>query len=70
MKTEVAGNVGFALMRQFAVTYDLPNDALYFERYLNFGAPDIAAKFAIAYRRQYIRCHCPQLFLLAIEQPH
>lgn len=41
-KTEVAGNVGFALMRQFAVTYDLPNDALYFERYLNFGSPDIA----------------------------
>lgn len=41
-KTDVAGNVGFALMRQFAVTYDLPNDALYFERYLNFGAPDIA----------------------------
>jgi hypothetical protein len=41
-KTEVAGNVGFALMRQFAVTYDLPNDVLYFERYLNFGAPDIA----------------------------
>jgi hypothetical protein len=42
VKTEVAGNVGFALMRQFAVTYDLPNDALYFERYLNFGVPDIA----------------------------
>jgi len=41
-KTDVAGNVGFALMRQFAVTYDLANDALYFERYLNFGAPDIA----------------------------
>jgi hypothetical protein len=40
--TGVAGNVGFGLMRQFAVTYDLPNDALYFERYLNFGAPDIA----------------------------
>ena len=38
-RREVAGNVGFALMRQFAVTYDLPNDALYFERYLNFGAP-------------------------------
>ena len=31
-----------AFMRQFAVTYDLPNDALYFERYLNFGTPDIA----------------------------
>ncbi len=42
VKTEVAGNVGFALMRQFAVTYDLPNDAIYFERYLNFGSPDIA----------------------------
>ena len=42
VKTDVAGNVGFALMRQFAVTYDLPHDALYFERYLNFGAPDIA----------------------------
>jgi hypothetical protein len=41
VKTDLAGNVGFALMRQFAVTYDLPNDALYFERYLNFGAPDI-----------------------------
>lgn len=41
-KTETAGNVGHALMRQFAITYDLPNDALYFERYLNFGAPDIA----------------------------
>ena len=41
-KTEVAGNVGFALMRQFAITYDLANDALYFERYLNFGSPDIA----------------------------
>ena len=41
-KSEVAGNVGFALLRQFAVTYDLPNDALYFERYINFGTPDIA----------------------------
>ena len=41
-KSDVAGNVGFALMRQFAVTYDLANDALYFERYLNFGSPDIA----------------------------
>ena len=46
-KAEVAGNVGFALMRQFAVTYDLPNDALYFERYLNFGSPDIADRGGI-----------------------
>ncbi|MFO1324693.1 MAG: retropepsin-like aspartic protease [Burkholderiales bacterium] len=41
-QTEIAGNVGFGILRQFAVTYDLPNDALYFERYLNFGTPDIA----------------------------
>lgn len=42
VKTDLAGNVGHALMRQFAITYDLPNDTLYFERYLNFGAPDVA----------------------------
>ncbi len=41
-KTDIAGNVGHALMRQFAITYDLPHDAIYFERYLNFGAPDVA----------------------------
>ncbi|MCC6196278.1 MAG: aspartyl protease family protein [Burkholderiales bacterium] len=41
-RAEVAGNIGFGVMRQFAVTYDLPNDALYFERYINFGTPDIA----------------------------
>ncbi|MFO1315839.1 MAG: PDZ domain-containing protein [Burkholderiales bacterium] len=41
-RTDVAGNVGFGVLRQFAVTYDLPNDALYFDRYLNFGTPDIA----------------------------
>jgi hypothetical protein len=40
-RAEVAGNVGFGVLRQFAVTYDLPNDALYFERYINFGTPDI-----------------------------
>jgi len=41
-ESEIAGNVGFGVLRQFAITYDLPNDALYFERYLNFGTPDIA----------------------------
>jgi len=41
-RTDVAGNVGYGVLRQFAVTYDLPNDALYFDRYLNFGTPDIA----------------------------
>ncbi len=41
-QADIAGNVGFGVLRQFAVTYDLPGDALYFERYLNFGTPDIA----------------------------
>jgi hypothetical protein len=39
---ELAGNIGFGIMRQFATTYDLPNDAIYLERYLNFGTPDIS----------------------------
>lgn len=44
---ELAGNIGFGVMRQFAVTYDLPNDALYFERYLNFGTPDIGDRAGV-----------------------
>lgn len=39
--TELAGNIGIGILRQFAVTYDLPNDGIYFERYVNFGTPDI-----------------------------
>ncbi|HEX6944563.1 MAG TPA: PDZ domain-containing protein [Casimicrobiaceae bacterium] len=49
---ELAGNVGFGIMRQFAVTYDLPNDALYFERYLNFGTPDIGDRAGVWLERQ------------------
>ncbi|MEO6565156.1 MAG: PDZ domain-containing protein, partial [Casimicrobiaceae bacterium] len=41
-RSDLAGNVGFGIMRQFAITYDLPNDAIYFERYINYGTPDIA----------------------------
>jgi len=41
-RADLAGNVGFGILRQFAVTYDLPNDAIYFERYINYGTPDIA----------------------------
>jgi C-terminal processing protease CtpA/Prc len=29
------------------VTYDLPNDAIYFERYLNYGTPDITDRGGI-----------------------
>ncbi len=39
---DVAGNAGYGVLRQFAITYDLPNDAVWFERYLNFGTPDVA----------------------------
>jgi hypothetical protein len=46
-ESEIAGNVGFGVLRQFAITYDLANDALYFERYLNFGTPDIADRGGI-----------------------
>ncbi len=41
-RADLAGNAGFGILRQFAVTYDLPNDAIYFERYINYGTPDIA----------------------------
>lgn len=41
-RTDLAGNVGFGVLRQFAVTFDLPNDGIYFERYIDFGTPDIA----------------------------
>ena len=46
-RADVAGNVGFGVLRQFAITFDLPNDSLYFERYLNFGTPDIADRAGI-----------------------
>jgi membrane-associated protease RseP (regulator of RpoE activity) len=49
---DLSGNVGFGVMRQFAVTYDLPNDALYLERYLNFGTPDIADRAGLWLERQ------------------
>ncbi len=49
---ELAGNVGFGVMRQFAITYDLPNDSLYLERYLNFGTPDIADRGGLWLERQ------------------
>ncbi|MFO1412933.1 MAG: PDZ domain-containing protein [Burkholderiales bacterium] len=49
---DLAGNIGFGIMRQFAVTYDLPNDSLYLERYLNFGTPDIADRAGLWLERQ------------------
>lgn len=51
-RTDVAGNVGYGVLRQFAITYDLPNDALYFDRYLNFGTPDIADRGGVWLERK------------------
>jgi hypothetical protein len=48
---DLAGNVGFGVLRQFATTYDLPNDAIWFERYLNFGTPDIADRGGVWFER-------------------
>jgi membrane-associated protease RseP (regulator of RpoE activity) len=40
-RTDIAGNVGFGVLRQFALTFDLPNDSIYFDRYVGFGTPDV-----------------------------
>jgi len=41
-RTDIAGNVGFGVLRQFALTFDLPSDSIYFDRYVGFGTPDVA----------------------------
>lgn len=52
MRSDAAGNVGFGVLRQFAMTYDLPNDAIYFERYLNFGTPDVTDRGGLWLERE------------------
>ncbi len=36
----VAGSVGYGILRQFNITFDLPNGTLYFEKNASFGQPD------------------------------
>jgi len=36
----VAGSVGYGILRQFNITFDLANATLYFEKNANFGQPD------------------------------
>jgi hypothetical protein len=38
--TDLAGNVGFGILRQFSITFDYPNHMLYFEKNDAFGKPD------------------------------
>jgi hypothetical protein len=37
---DVAGSVGYGVLRQFNITFDYPNGKLYFERNANYGQPD------------------------------
>ncbi len=38
---DVAGNIGFGILRQFNITFDYPGSVLYLEKNANFGRPDI-----------------------------
>jgi membrane-associated protease RseP (regulator of RpoE activity) len=38
---DLAGNVGFGILRQFNITFDYPNNVLYFEKNANYGQPDV-----------------------------
>ena len=37
---DVAGSVGYGILRQFNITFDYANSVLYFEKNANFGLPD------------------------------
>jgi len=38
---DVAGSVGYGILRQFNITFDYANGMLYFEKNTNFGLPDV-----------------------------
>ena len=38
---DVAGSVGYGILRQFNITFDYANGMLYFEKNANFGQPDV-----------------------------
>ncbi|MEP7181792.1 MAG: PDZ domain-containing protein [Betaproteobacteria bacterium] len=38
---DLAGSVGYGVLRQFSVTFDYASEALYFERNANYGQPDV-----------------------------
>jgi hypothetical protein len=39
--TDIAGSVGYGVLRQFNITFDYAKGMLYFERNANYGQPDI-----------------------------
>jgi hypothetical protein len=38
---DLAGNIGFGILRQFNITFDYRNNVLYFEKNANHGHPDV-----------------------------
>jgi hypothetical protein len=38
---DLAGSVGYGVLRQFNITFDYAGEALYFERNANYGQPDV-----------------------------
>jgi len=38
---EVAGSVGYGILRQFNITFDYANGMMYFEKNANYGQPDV-----------------------------
>jgi hypothetical protein len=36
---DLAGNIGFGILRQFNITFDYANNVLYFEKNANYGQP-------------------------------
>jgi len=38
---DLAGNVGYGILRQFDITFDYASEVLYFERNAQFGQPDV-----------------------------
>ena len=38
---DLAGNIGFGILRQFNITFDYANNVLYFEKNANYGQPDV-----------------------------
>ena len=38
---DLAGNIGFGILRQFNITFDYPDNVLYFEKNANYGRPDV-----------------------------
>ena len=48
---DLAGNIGFGVLRQFTIVFDYPHRKLYFERNRNWGEPDLADRSGLRIER-------------------